>query len=374
MSISDRCFPTLLHQVCFSMCALAAGLFPVNASAQNFSSLKGDIARLLEPNNVPGVSVAIVINNRIAWAEGIGLAEAGSKREVQADTLFQAASLSKPVAALGVLRLVQEGTLALDTPVKKYVNPSQVPGENVVTLRQLLSHTSGLSGHGFGGYEVGQPLPTLASIFTGERPTNSGQIVLEGTPGARYKYSGGGYCVVQQVVIVAGKKPFADTLQTLVLTPLKMQDSTYQQPLPDMWTSRAAAGHDNAGQVVEGKWHVYPEMAAAGLWTTPSDLARFVIAVQSSFAGKPKALLNKQLARDMLKAQVNDGPGLGLFVSGDARSGRFSHTGINFGFRCSLLATKVPGSGVIIMTNSDNGDKLYAPIQQLVTAAVNSKK
>lgn len=370
MSTPGRFVRSMLRGLLLSICAAAVGVSPPAASAQNFSDLKANIATVLENNAVPGVSVAIVVGDKIAWAEGIGLAEAGSKREVKADTLFQATALSKPVVALGVLRLVQDGVLELDTPVKKYVKSAQVPGQNVVTLRQLLSHTSGLSGEGFAGYEAGQPTPTLAKIFMGERPANSGPIVLEGTPGAKYKYSGGGYCVVQQVLIMTGKKPFPDTMQNVVLTPLAMKDSTYQQLLPAKLKSRAATAHNEAGKPVAGKWHVYPEMAAAGLWTTPSDLARFVIAVQGSFAGKPGAFLKQELARDMLKAQIENGPGLGLFVAGDDESGRFSFTGINHGFRCSLLATKKPGTAVIIMTNSDNGDKLYEPIQELVTGAL----
>ena len=171
------------------------------AVAQDFSRLESDIADQLRAAAVPGASVAIVVGNRIVWAKGIGLAEAGTDRRVREDTLFQAASISKPVAAFGVLRLVQDQKCDLDLTVDRYLKTAILPSATAVTLRQLLSHTSGLSVHGFGGYRLGHDIPTLQQILSVQSPANSGVISLQGLPGKKFNYSGGGYCFVQQILI-----------------------------------------------------------------------------------------------------------------------------------------------------------------------------
>lgn len=342
------------------------------AAAQDFARLESDIADQLRAAAVPGASVAVVVDNRIVWAKGIGLAEAGTERRVTESTLFQAASISKPVAAFGVLRLVQDQACDLDQTVDRYLKSATFPAATTVTLRQLLSHTSGLSVHGFGGYQHGRDIPTLQQILLGQRPANSGVISLQGLPGKRFKYSGGGYCVVQQVVIDVTGKSFPEAMRSLVTLPLDMNDSTYRQPLPVDLVATAATAHDSASRPIEGRYRVYPEMAAAGLWTTATDMARFIIAIQSAYSGA-QGKLNKQLAQEMLTAQVTDGPGLGLFLSGDDRTGSFHHGGVNNGFKCMIAATKHPGNGLVIMTNSDNGDKVYEGIQKAVRTALSQK-
>jgi CubicO group peptidase (beta-lactamase class C family) len=175
--------------------------------------------------------------------------------------------------------------------------------------------------------------------------------------------------VVQQLVIDATGESFPKAMAILVLSPLAMNDSTYEQPLPEVLSSKAATGHDSQSRPIPGKWNTYPEMAAAGLWTTASDLARYVLAVQRAYSGQRNTLIERDTAREMLRPQIQGGPGLGLFVSGDDRSGGFSHIGINNGYKCMIVATKSIGRGLVIMTNSDNGDRVYEPIQQLVRSA-----
>ena len=335
------------------------------ASAQEFRGLKTKIKAVLDEQGVPGASVAIVVKDRIVWAEGIGTAEAGSKRPVTAMTLFQAASISKPVAAIGALRLVEDGKLDLDKPIAGFLKSVEIEGTKSVSLRQLLSHTSGLAVHGFAGYEGGTPFPDLKQVLLGSPPANSSAI-QPATEAGKFKYSGGGYCVVQQLVQDVSGTAFPEAMNALVLQPLRMKDSTYAQPLTGEPLERAAAGHNASSGIIGGKRNVYPEMAAAGLWTTASDLARFAIAVQQSYAGEKDSFLQQPTATQMLTAQVEGGPGLGLFVTGDTTSGAFEHGGVNNGFKANLVATKRPGSVLVIMTNSDNGNKVYGAIQDLI--------
>jgi len=164
--------------------------------------------------------------------------------------------------------------------------------------------------------------------------------------------------------------PFAQAMSKLVLAPLGMKDSTFEQPLPASRFAQAASGHNSRGRPVPSKWHVYPELAAAGLWTTAPDLARYLIAIQKAYAGQAGALIGRDTAHEMLRAQSKDGPGLGLYVYGDDATGSFVHDGSNNGFRSRILATKAAGGrALVILTNSNDGDNVFKPVQELVDAA-----
>lgn len=363
----------LRHVLSLLLVTVAATLPPRTSNAQDLRKLESEIAGVLTTHGVPGASVAVIVGDRMVWTAGIGVAESGSDRPVQSDTLFQAASISKPVAALGALRLVESAKLTLDAPVGKYLGAPTLLARDAITLRQLLSHTSGLSVRGFHGYPRGRPVPTLEQILLGQAPANSAPVVLDGRPGAQYRYSGGGYTVLQQVMIDVTGEPFPRAMAALVLSPLEMKDSTYEQPLPENLASKAATGHDSKSRPIGGRWNTYPEMAAAGLWTTAPDLGRYILAVQKAYSGQGGASIGQATAREMLRPQFVDSglgpaaPGLGLFVN-DAK-GRFSHGGRNNGYKCRIVATTFIGHGLVIMTNSDNGDKVYAAIEQLIDNA-----
>ena len=320
------------------------------------------IAATLREYGVPGASIAVLRGTEIVWARGIGVIEAGSDVEVRTDTLFQAASISKCVAALAMLRLVEQGKAGLDT-VGAY------PGY-AVTLRQILSHTAGISPEGFDGYPRGDPLPTVAQILAGAPPANSPPVLIEAPPGAHYKYSGGGYVLVQEIVEAASGESFASAMANLVLSPLGMAHSTFEQPLPEELAVNAATGHDAQSRPLQGKWHTYPELASGGLWTTPSDLLRFALAIQKAYDGIDETVISTAMAHDMLRpqdrAQVKRDrfAGLGVFMSESA--GRFGHVGINRSYRSRFLATKGIGHGIAIMTNSPNGERILNTVDRLV--------
>jgi CubicO group peptidase (beta-lactamase class C family) len=318
------------------------------------------------PATVPGASIAVISHNEIEWSQGFGVLEAGGLAPVTPDTLFQACSISKAVTSVAALRLVQEGVLDLDRDVNAYLTSWQVPPRGshqpVVTLRQLLSHTSGLNFPWSAGYHPEQEVPTLLEVLNGDKPSLYPAVELTSTPGRRFAYSAGGYCVVQQVLVDMLDKPFAELMRDLVLEPLQMQQSIYEQPLPQHLWDCAATGHRSNGKPVAGKWRVYPEMAAAGLWTTPSDLARLAIDLQRALSGEPDTLLEEHTVRQMLTPTANAGDrgrvGLGVFIERTRSGLKFGHPGDNEGYTArwsSLAGGKQHGRGVVIMTNSDAG-------------------
>ncbi len=318
---------------------------------------------------VPGVSVAVIENSAISWARGYGHSEAGTDEKVTVDTLFQAASISKPVAVTAALRLIEQGKLNLDEDVNLKLKSWKMPDneftkEQKVTIRRLTSHSAGLTVHGFPGYAAESALPSVVQILNGEPPANTRAVRVDTVPGKMWRYSGGGTTVLQQLLIDTTGKTFPQLMQEIVLSKVGMRQSTYEQPLPKSRWEQAAAGHRPNGEKIKGNFHTYPEMAAAGLWTTPSDLARFAIEIQKSKAGKSR-LLSKQMVEEMLTRQSGD-YGLGLGLAGEGRGQRFSHGGSNEGFRCFMVAYSEMGKGIVVMTNSDNGSQLMMEIVRAV--------
>ena len=321
---------------------------------------------------VPGVSIAVINQGRIEWARGYGVTTAGGGEPVTTGTVFQAGSISKPLAATGALMLVDRGVLRLDDDVRHALASWRLPESDAsrvapVTIRNILSHCAGFTVHGFSGYEQGQPLPTLTQVLGGLPPANSEPIRIDTVPGTRWRYSGGGYTVLQQIVVDATGRPFESFMEDAVLATLGMRNSTFRQPLPSSFAVRAARGHTGNGEVEPGGWHTYREMAAAGLWTTPSDLARFAIALHHAWAGDPGALLARGLAKEMLTRQCGHW-GLGLQLEGDGSAARFEHAGRNVGFTSQLIASVDGQWGAVVMTNGYGGTDLIREIVQSLAA------
>ena len=331
---------------------------------------------------VPGVSIAVINNGRLEWARGYGVLEAGSSQSVTTATLFQACSISKPIAAMAALELVEQGRLDLDEDINNKLNSWKMPEndftkEQKVTLRRLLTHTAGTTVTGLRGYAADEQIPTLQQILEGVKPANSEAITVDAVPGTRWRYSGGGFIVLQQLLTDVLHKPFPEIMDELVLQKLQMKQSTYQQPLPTGLRTRAAKAHQTDGQKIKGNWFIYPEMASGGMWTTPSDLTRIVIELQQAIAGRSNRILSRKMANEMLSDQMRDFPvavvsqrygrpirnqGLGFRLEGEGRSARFSHHGGNTGYRCFIVAYNHLGQGAIVMTNSDNGAELVQEI------------
>lgn len=316
------------------------------------------LPRLLEAFRVPGMSVAVIDNYKVVWAKGYGVSEAGSHTPVTTRTLFQAGSISKPVAATAALYLVEHGKLSLDEDVNQKLKTWKVPENEFtktqkVTLRRLMSHTAGLTVHGFPGYDVDAPLPSLVQIFNGEKPANTGPIRVDIVPGTKERYSGGGVTIEQQLMIDVAGRPFPELLRETMFDRIGMVDSSYEQPLPATRAAMAAAGTETDGKPVHGKWHIYPEMAAAGLWTTPTDLSRFAIEIALSKQGKANHILSEKMTREML-TPVLERAALGLFIDKE-NPGFFGHNGDDEGFQAMLTMNAETGKGIAILANSEQG-------------------
>jgi CubicO group peptidase (beta-lactamase class C family) len=332
------------------------------------------LADRMAHHRVPGLSVAVIDGGRIDWAKGYGVQDVDSRAPVTPETLFQAASISKPVAALAALRLVEAGRIDLDGDVNRWLTSWKLPEneltrERKVTLRGILSHTAGLTVHGFPGYPAGAALPRLPQILDGVPPAATAAVRVDRPPGQGFRYSGGGTTLMQQLLVDVTTRPFPELMRESVLRPLGMSRSTYEQPLPEPLHASAATGHDRTGRAVPGKWHVYPEMAAAGLWTTPSELALFALELQKAYAGRSRKLISEATAKAMLSPQQGAPAGLGPLLEGADESSRFLHGGSNEGFRCQLVAYLSRGQGAVVMTNSDGGAALVQELLDGIAAA-----
>ena len=321
---------------------------------------KWTLAEGMAQSHVPGISIAVIDNGQIDWARGFGVKQAGTADPVSTSTLFEAQSISKAVTATATLVLVNSGRLSLDKSPNDYLKSWKLPyneyqAQEKVTLRRILSHSSGLTVGGFAGYRVGEPLPSLLQILNGEKPANNPPIRVDFVPGSKFRYSGGGAEVMQQLLLDVTGQPFPELMKRLVLTPVGMTSSSYEQPLPQARWAEAASGHDGEGTVVKGKWPIQPEMAAGGLWTTPTDLAKWELAITSAWKGEQNKLFSKRIATEMLTVQKAP-YGLGVEVEGTGPSLEFSHGGSNFGFRAQVVMFPAVGKGAVIMANGDRAD------------------
>ena len=332
-----------------------------------------NLRTLMELYRVPALSVALVDGFRVQWARGYGVAEAGSGRPTTARTLFQAGSISKPVAAAAALRLVQSGRLRLDDDVNQGLTSWAVPSNEFthaapVTLRRLLSHTAGTTVHFYPGHVRGQPVPTLVQVLEGVPPANTDPVRVVRVPGSAWRYSGGGYLVAQQLMVDALGAPFPEIAQAQVFGPLGLLDSCFEQPLSEARAPAAASGTLATGEAVPGGSHIYPEMAAGGLWTTAHDLAEFGVRVVRAARGEDDRWLSTEIAGLMVTPQAGptneymfgdaadpDQMGLGFVLAGASRPGLVGHLGDDAGFQALLQLSTLTGQGLAVMTNSDLG-------------------
>jgi CubicO group peptidase (beta-lactamase class C family) len=330
------------------------------------------VEALMKQFNVPGVSIAIIRDFKIAATYTYGVADAESDAKVTPDTMFQAASISKPVAAMVSLKAVQNGLFTLDQDVNTILKSWKMPdstftSDRPVTPRSLMSHTSGTGdGFGFPGYAPGAPLPTVPQILDGQAPSNVRKVRLERPPMKGFKYSGGAVIIEQLALSDAVGKPFDEIARDWVLNPIGMTNSTYEQPLPASREKQAAHAHNRTGARMGDPWHVYPERAAAGLWTTPTDLAKFAIEVQLAVLGRSARVLSQATALEMI-TPVGVGPyAVGFTIQKEGEGWYFSHGGSNWGFQCGLTAHRLHGYGAAIMTNSDSGGALVRELTKLI--------
>ena len=330
-----------------------------------------EIATLAERmafHHVPAVSIAVIDDGAIDWAQAWGVIDSADTTPATTETVFQVASVSKPVSASGILTLVDDRTIALDADVAPLMTSWTIPptphtADKAVTMRGLLSHMAGMTVHGFAGYTADAELPTLIQTLNGEAPANNPPITVATVPGTTFNYSGGGYEVAQQVVEDVTDQPFAAFMQAALLDPIGMTHSSYRIPNSD----DVALAHTIDGTPVEGGWRVYPEDAAASLWSTPTDLALWALEIRRAYLGE-SAMLSQEIAREMLARQA-PGFGLGVALRELPTDIAFEHAGSNFGYRATIVMQRDSGDGVVILTNGEGGSALWAEILPAVASA-----
>lgn len=360
--------------------AIEAEIHAVETSLLPVVTVAGDphptrsLTEEMRRRHIPAVSIAVIQNGTLRWAHAWGTLNPEGGAPATSDSLFQAASISKSLASMAALHLVQQGTLSLDTPVQTELKNWTLPqnsfsAQQPVTLRELLSHTAGTNVHGFPGYATTDSVPTLQQVLDGVKPANTEAIRVTSTPGQAFSYSGGGFTIVQQMMIDATGLPFPQIMQSLVLGPVGMRHSTYQQPLPPARLAEVALPADEQGKPIAGGPHTYPEMAAAGLWTTPSDLALWIIEMQRSLKGQANHVLSPEMTRVMLTPVKGD-YGLGVGVARQNGQPSFAHSGGNAGYRTFYIGYE-NGAGAVIMTSSDSGGPLYPDILRSISHVYN---
>ncbi len=325
--------------------------------------------------NIPGTSITVFDDNKILWSKGYGKKNMQTGEDVNELTIFQAASISKPVTSVAAFKLIEENKFSLHEDVNSKLIRWKVPENEFtrtekVTLQRIMSHTSGLGTSGFQGYNKKDSMPSLVEVLQGSSITNSEPVRVVQKPGESELYSGGGMEVLQLLMEDVSGKEFSQLLKDLVLNPAEMNHSSFAYPLPEKLSKLIAFGHDVNGNVIDGGYRLYPEKAAAGLWSTPTDLARFMIALGKSYRGEDSRLLSQASAQTMMTRVPNAG-GIGIGIDGKGKAFRFRHTGGNAGFVCYAVSFADTGRGVVVMTNSDNGFPLIHEIVRAVSKAYN---
>ena len=357
-----------------SRLAVEQGLLPV-------FTLKGQplpamhLTQRMQDYNIPGVSIAVVNNNSLAWAQAYGVADAVSKQPVTAEMRFQAASISKLLTAVIVMTFVQDSKIGLDEDIDLRMKSWHFPANTLtaaqpVTLRRLLSHSAGVNVPNFPGYALDEPLPTLRQVLNGEPPANTPPIEVLTTPGSAWQYSDGGYAVAQQLLEELSGQPFAQLMQERLFDMTGMTRSTFLQPLPDDLAAAAASGHRVDGLPVEKRWYAYPEAAAEGLWTTPSDLALLMIELRQAAQGTSNKLLTEAMAKSLFVKQIGNSAFVGP-IKGEGNAAWFSAGGSTAGFRCLLVMFPETGQGAVVMTNSENGHFLAMEVMRGIAQTYN---
>ena len=359
--------------------ALIIGMTYLPLSAQTKSQLNSEISKVeaglmpavrfqgdalwtlesrMKHYNIPGVSIAVIKNSKVIWSKAYGFADVESKVPVNTQTLFQAASMSKPVSVYAALAEVEAGKINPDVDVNIYLKSWKIPEneftkQKKVSLKNIASHTAGFTVSGFPGYEPGKPVPTLVQLLNGQSPSNTPAIFVDKVPGTPFRYSGGGYCVMQQMLMDIEGKDFTTVMNEKVLIPLNMKNSTFSQPLSEAQAQLAATAYNQEGVKVAGKHHIYPEQAPAGLWTTAEDLSKFIIDIQNTLSGKSITIISQKTAEEFTTPFIDPFMGLGVFLENREGHIYFNHGGWNEGFSSRFIANKTSGDGIVVLTNTN---------------------
>ncbi|MDR3714267.1 MAG: serine hydrolase [Puia sp.] len=332
---------------------------------QTGDTLKWTLKERMRQRGIRGLSIAVIHNYKLEWAKGYGWADSGENRIVTTRTLFEAASMSKSINGVGILKLVQDQKLDLYADINRYLSSWKFPYDSVsngkkISTANLLSHTAGLNVEGFDlfpPYLPGQPLPGIVQILNGEKPATNPAVRSLIEPGLRFMYSGGGVTITQLLVEDITHQSYAGYMYKNVLKPLGMNSTIYQPPSPDKKRLLATSYFDD-GRELDGKYHNYPALAAAGLWSNPTDFSKYIIETQLALAGKSAKVLNRQTTQLRLTPYIDQASALGVFIEQHGSRKYFGHEGSDDGFMCQYYGSMEGGDGVVLMMNTPSVDML----------------
>lgn len=338
---------------------IETGLLPA-VVIENEDKITYSIIERMQYYDVPGLSIAVIKDNKIEWAKSYGVKEKGTTDIVTLNTMFQAASMSKPITGIVAVRLAEQGKIDLKRSVNEQLKSWQIPEneftkKKTITPELLLMHLSGLNVHGYPGYSVSDSIPNIIDILNGTKPANTEPIEVVFEPRSEWRYSGGGYTVLQLLMEEVCGKSFHQLMKENLFDPLGIKNSTFSHNLSKSEEESIAKGYKYDGSMVKGGYHIYPEKTAAGLWCTPSDYAKMVIEIQKAYFGQSNKIVS-QKAAETLFTRNRGVMGYGFMIRLHGDSTAIAFGGGNKGYSCNIFSYFKLGSGVVIMGNSDNAE------------------
>ncbi|EON72376.1 serine hydrolase domain-containing protein [Lysinibacillus sphaericus] len=321
-----------------------------------------DIKQRMQHYHVTGLSFSLIEDGQISESRHFGCFESGSNNRVDAHTLFNACSISKFLTALLAMRLVEQNYLHLDEDVNNQLLSWKVPDNHYtkikkVTLRNLLCHQAGIKDprDSFSALQLLQEQPTMVEILNGQTPYCSIPIEVSYEPESEFHYSDAGFCIIQQLIEDVTGKPFHLVVDEFIFTPLHMKNSLFATNIHDI-TKNVACGHHKNGELVLGKYPIYPYLAACGLWTTTADLAKLVLELMHALKGTSNLGISVSHIKELIHPQgCKEWTGLGVFIEGAQQEIEMSSLGWGVGFQCMIVAYPYREKGLVIMTNTDLG-------------------
>ncbi len=324
---------------------------------ENFST----IAHKMTEYKIPALSLAVIKQGEIDWSDTYVNKDYAEEQNLDCSSIFQVASLSKPVTFLAALRMHTAGQIDLDKNIQEYLKDFQIPQgkhtrENPVTFRNIFSHTSGITAGGYQGYARDLPIPSDLDILRASEGVNSPAIEVLAPPNESLAYSGGGYTLAELAVQDIFGEEFSDIMHKWILEPANMTHSEFTQPLPDAQADQVARGYTYSGSMVEGGWHNYPEQAAAGLWSNSIDMAQFLIEIYRAYQGKTSIFSETEIKS--ILSHEREGHVYGFMVNRSDDDIAITHYGGNMGYRTGMTISLTSGNGLVYLINSDNGSAL----------------
>ncbi|GIN71894.1 penicillin-binding protein [Bacillus sp. J14TS2] len=322
-----------------------------------------NIKERMKHYNVPGLSIALIENRQISGTENYGLLEVESGRKVNESSVLSACSISKFLVGMIAMKLVGEGLLDLDEDVNQRLVAWKVPENEFtrnesVTLRRLLSHQSGIKDPEGSFSELNSKIGILvmAELLRGKTPYCQVPIKVQCEPGSEFHYSDAGFCVIQQLIEDVTMKSFEQAVNEAIFRPLGMENSYLNTKMLEVGKKELTCGHNKNGELVDGKYPIYPYPAASGLWATSLDLAKLVLELLNALKGESKIGISASLAKEMITPQKGmNWTGLGVFLEGSENELTITSLGWGVGFQCMLVAIPHSEKGAVIMTNAELG-------------------